>query len=339
MALSTASALAPAVSAAAVAPVAALLRLRRPRRWPACAACAGRLRLLIDFGDRAFVLARALLRLLERAAERVDLVVHFADAGPDELLRRAGRRAADGEHGNRNCHEEFPQLIDPPRSRIRARLPRDITTPGSNGQVLVARTDHERMPARLAARFERDEVLMPQLVDDLPRRDAALRRRARHEHVSAGPGGEIARAGRRAPTARRSSSSCPPTGCRSTARCRRCRPARRSRWRSPTPRAGVSRLALSWPSVSTTTARRRPSRVADALGRLRDRVVQRRRAERHDAAQRVRQRLQARRERRDLFELRVEREDRRLRRAPRRASSGRASPLRARAPAALPCCR
>ena len=32
---------------------------------------------------------------------------------------------------------------------------------------------------------------MPQLVDDLPRRDAALSRRACDEHVTAGPGGEI----------------------------------------------------------------------------------------------------------------------------------------------------
>ena len=44
-----------------------------------------------------------------------------------------------------------------------------IPAPGPHGQVLVARTDHERMPARFAARFESDEILMTQLVDDLPR--------------------------------------------------------------------------------------------------------------------------------------------------------------------------
>src|SRR5438876_300888 len=42
--------------------------------------------------------------------------------------------------------------------RSRARLPADVTTTGSHGQVLVASTDHERMPARSAARFERNEV-------------------------------------------------------------------------------------------------------------------------------------------------------------------------------------
>ena len=48
------------------------------------------------------------------------------------------------------------------------------------------------MPARLAARFECDEILMPQLVDDLPRRDAALSRRAGDEHMTARPRGEVA---------------------------------------------------------------------------------------------------------------------------------------------------
>src|SRR5947208_1838041 len=47
------------------------------------------------------------------------------------------------------------------------------------------------MPARLAARFECDEILMPQLVDDLPRRDAALSWRAGDEHVATGPRGEV----------------------------------------------------------------------------------------------------------------------------------------------------
>ena len=47
------------------------------------------------------------------------------------------------------------------------------------------------MPARLAARFECDDVLMPQLVDDLPGRSAALSRRACHEDVATGPAGQI----------------------------------------------------------------------------------------------------------------------------------------------------
>src|SRR5260370_36248664 len=75
--------------------------------------------------------------------------------------------------------------------RNRARLPRDIPTPGSNEKVTAARADHERMPARSAARFEGDEVLVTQLVDDLARGDAALRRPARDEDLTAGPGGQV----------------------------------------------------------------------------------------------------------------------------------------------------
>src|SRR5712691_6447189 len=70
-------------------------------------------------------------------------------------------------------------------------MSRDVPAAGSYDQVLVARADHEWMPALLPTRFECDEVLVPQLVDDLPRRDATLSRRARHEYVPAGPGGEI----------------------------------------------------------------------------------------------------------------------------------------------------
>src|SRR3984885_10945286 len=65
--------------------------------------------------------------------------------------------------------------------RIRARLPGDVAVSGSNDQVLVACPDHERMPARSTARLKCHEVLMAQLLDDLPRRRAALTRRARHE--------------------------------------------------------------------------------------------------------------------------------------------------------------
>ena len=66
-----------------------------------------------------------------------------------------------------------------------------MTTVVYYDEVALSRTDHERVPARPAARFECDQVLMPQLVDDLPRRDAALRRRADHERVPAGPPREI----------------------------------------------------------------------------------------------------------------------------------------------------
>src|SRR3954466_2835914 len=75
--------------------------------------------------------------------------------------------------------------------RNRARLPRDIATPGPDGKVLVACADHERMPARPAARFKGDEVLMTEIVDDLPRHDAALGRSADREGAPAGPGRQV----------------------------------------------------------------------------------------------------------------------------------------------------
>src|SRR5436190_20938037 len=57
-------------------------------------------------------------------------------------------------------------------------VPRHVSTARSDYKTLLLRADHERMPSGLAARFERDEVLMPQLVDDLSRRQTALRRSA-----------------------------------------------------------------------------------------------------------------------------------------------------------------
>ena len=188
--LSTASALAPAAVAAELAASAERLRLVGGGCSPSPRACSAAPARSIHFSDSAFVLPRPLLRLLDRLAERVNLVVHFADARADELLRRAGRRAADGEHGNGIATMNFPEHDDPPR-RNRARLPRVIPTPGSNRQILAACTDHERMPARFAARFECNEVLMPQLVDDLLRRGAALGRHAGDERVAARPGRQI----------------------------------------------------------------------------------------------------------------------------------------------------
>src|SRR5262245_46532435 len=68
----------------------------------------------------------------------------------------------------------------------RVTLPRHIAASGPNNEILLLRTHDQRMPARRAARFERDQVLMPQLVDDLARRGASLGRGARHERVAAG---------------------------------------------------------------------------------------------------------------------------------------------------------
>src|SRR2546430_16365234 len=73
----------------------------------------------------------------------------------------------------------------------RASVPRHVAVSGSNDQVLLPRADHERVPARFAARFERDEVLVPQLVDDLASRKTALRRCADDEHVAARGAGEV----------------------------------------------------------------------------------------------------------------------------------------------------
>ena len=55
-------------------------------------------------------------------------------------------------------------------------------------EVLVACVDHERVPARYAARFEGDEILMAQLLDDLTSRKAALRRPTRDDLDHAVPG-------------------------------------------------------------------------------------------------------------------------------------------------------
>src|SRR5262249_39204455 len=73
------------------------------------------------------------------------------------------------------------------RNRVRARLPREVPATSANDEIPMPSADDERMPARLVARFERDQVLMSQLVDDLPRRDAALCRRTDDKHVTASP--------------------------------------------------------------------------------------------------------------------------------------------------------
>src|SRR5438105_6442524 len=78
-----------------------------------------RLRLLIDFADASLVSARALLRLFHRAPERIDLVVHLADAGTDEFLGSARRRTADGEHRDGKSYEEIPKHVHPPISLTR----------------------------------------------------------------------------------------------------------------------------------------------------------------------------------------------------------------------------
>ena len=135
-------------------------------------------------------------------------------------------------------------------------------------------------------------------------------------------------------------STCLPTGCRSTARCRRCRPARRSRWRSPTPRSASE-----------------SARVVDAVGEHDDRAAPsfalcRRAAPSAAIAScsdvapngttsiiEAGSVLQTGRERRALVELRVEREDRGFVARRRPASSAGASPPRARsadAPSMLP---
>src|SRR6266850_8238719 len=83
--------------------------------------------------------------------------------------------------------KNFRHMMESSLPSCRARLPRVITSPGSNSQVLTACADHERMPARSAARLERNEILMSELVDEILCRRLALRRRARHEHMAAGP--------------------------------------------------------------------------------------------------------------------------------------------------------
>ena len=167
------------------------------------------------------------------------------------------------------------------------------------------------MPARLTARFKRDQILMPQFVDDLPRRDTALSRRACHHHVSAGPGGKI---GER-------------TGeCHALDRMRRVLGKRVVDGRNDAEdvdrnvdgardRRDVRRLQ---PAVVIGTVGKDDDRapatlaLADPARGQRDRVVKRGGAERHDRRHRIRQRPQARREGRALVEVRIERVDGRL---------------------------
>ena len=204
-------------------------------------------------------------------------------------------------------------MVDPPNAKSGEIAPRyNHSGHEPSGPCLRIRTTSGCQPG-CAARLERDQILMPQLVDDLPRRLRCARRSCSRRTTS--PPVQYARSLSGPVSAERSTvvaDDVAPTGCRSTARCRRCRPARRSSWRCRRPRSAVSRLALSRPSVNTTTARRSESRVRHLLGRARDRVVQRRRAERRDRRQLSRQTLRARRERRDLVEPRVEGEDCRL---------------------------
>ena len=66
---------------------------------PACShrALIGGRGCLTDFGDLRLVGAGPLLRLLERARQRVDLVVDLADFASHELLGRARRRSTEGQ--------------------------------------------------------------------------------------------------------------------------------------------------------------------------------------------------------------------------------------------------
>src|SRR5690606_39931620 len=77
--------------------------------------CALPICLLIDFLDTAFVGARPLLRLLDRAAERVDFGVHFADLRVDEAFRCTGGRATERNRHDRYC-QHYPSHVSPPES-------------------------------------------------------------------------------------------------------------------------------------------------------------------------------------------------------------------------------
>ena len=162
------------------------------------------------------------------------------------------------------------------------------------------------MPARLAARFKRDEILVPQLVDDLPRRDAALPRRADHERVTTGPGRQF---GQRA-AERRALGRCRrglrkwviDRGNHAEDVHRHIDLARNRRY--------VRRLEAAPIVLTVGEHDHRPSAsiaIAHAARSVGDRIVQRRRSERHHRSHRLGQGLQRRGESLHLVQTGVER--------------------------------
>src|SRR5262249_2355744 len=142
----------------------------------------GGLGLLIDGTNPLLVLPRTLLRLLERAAERIDLLIDIADLRANEFLCRARRRQRNRKRQNRRgkkalAHNSFPPHTNwAPGSRCGAECPpngpletplapdaRQVPAAGVNGQVLLPCSNLERVPARSSPRLERDHVLVPQV--------------------------------------------------------------------------------------------------------------------------------------------------------------------------------
>ena len=199
---------------------------------------------------------------------------------PHELLGRARRRATEREREHRNRqHQLLHKASTYDTVRVTRTTSRPLTEPptrpnhclpdtsiDASGHPPCSRSARarsrsrlralhlERSPSRTRRRLERQQILMPQLADDLPRGHARVRRRAHGEHLPAGPARQIAQpAGRRRRPGRRTSAG------------RRCVDITAidvdrhvdARWRSPTPRR-----ASAGSACRRRRSARRPRRAA-----------------------------------------------------------------------------
>src|SRR5918995_7353748 len=111
------------------------------------------------------------------------------------LLHRAPRGALSCLFAARSfpdAYLRFPQLFRPTKlaSSALTRIhrhpvpPRGVAAPRAD-DVSVLRAHFERPPAGTRRRFEREHILVAQLAENLPRGDARVSGRARHEELSA----------------------------------------------------------------------------------------------------------------------------------------------------------
>ena len=166
--------LAPAVGFRAPSAALRVLRAGRRRRWPAgptARSCAFWSTSVIR---PSFLRVRSWVSSSERPSEST-LSLTSPTLVRTNFFGGARGRTTDGKNRDGNSHEQFPQHDRSSYNDSGEIAPRCTHFVLRTVRSLLLRAHDERVPARIAARFERDEILMPQLVDDLPRCGAALR--------------------------------------------------------------------------------------------------------------------------------------------------------------------